>query len=89
MHSASERSHWSFEQDGEIVTQAIQPYIETDNYLVLKELAAGTLVEVLGDYKCTYADGALPAMWMVFADRRVLRHTRLLADFIVEELSRR
>jgi DNA-binding transcriptional LysR family regulator len=107
-HSESERSHWSFEHKGEIVTQAIQPYIETDNYLVLKELAlegvgiarlseemvkaefaAGTLVEVLSDYRCTYADGALPAMWIVFADRRVLRRTRLLADFIIEELSRR
>lgn len=107
-HASSERSHWSFEHAGEIVTQAIQPYIEADNYLVLKELAlkgvgiarlsdelvrepfaSGTLVEVLPDYKCAYADGALPAMWIVFADRRVLRRTRLLADFIVDELSRR
>lgn len=106
MHSSSERLHWSFEQDGEIVTQTIQPYFESDNYLVLKELAlkglgiarlaeqlnseafaAGTLVEVLPDWKCVYADGALPAMWMVFADRRILRRTRLLADFIVKEMA--
>lgn len=105
-HASSERLHWSFEHKGEIVTQAIQPYLESDNYLVLKELAlkgvgiarlaeelvreaiaAGTLVEILPDYKCVYADGALPAMWMVFADRRILRRTRLLADFIVEELA--
>jgi len=108
VHASSERSHWSFDHAGEIVTQAIQPYIEADNYLVLKELAlkgvgiarlsdelvrepfaSGALVEVLPDYKCAYADGALPAMWIVFADRRVLRRTRLLADFIVEELARR
>ncbi len=105
-HAASERLHWSFEHGGEIVTQTIQPFVESDNYLVLKELAfkgvgiarlaeelikeaisVGTLVEVLPDYKCVYADGALPAMWMVFADRRILRRTRLLADFIVEELA--
>jgi DNA-binding transcriptional LysR family regulator len=105
-HAASERLHWSFEHEGEIVTQSIEPYFESDNYLVLKELvlkgvgiarlaeelvheaiAAGTLVEVLPNYKCVYADGALPAMWMVFADRRILRRTRLLADFIIEELA--
>lgn len=107
-HASSERLHWSFEHGGETVTQAIQPYVESDNYLVLKELAlkgvgiarlaeelvqehiaSGVLVEVLADYKCIYADGGLPAMWIVFADRRVLRRTRLLADFIVEELGRR
>lgn len=107
-HSASERLDWSFEHRGETVTQPIQPYIESDNYLVLMELAlkgvgiarlseglvkehfaSGALIEVLPDYKCTYADGALPAMWIVFADRRVLRRTRLLADFIVAELTRR
>jgi DNA-binding transcriptional LysR family regulator len=105
-HATSERLHWSFEHGGEIVTQTIQPFVESDNYLVLKELAfkgvgiarlaeelikeaisVGTLVEVLPDYKCVYADGALPAMWMVFADRRILRRTRLLADFIVKELA--
>jgi DNA-binding transcriptional LysR family regulator len=107
-HASSERLHWSFEYEGETITQAIQPYVESDNYLVLKELAlkgvgiarlaaelvrehiaSGALVEILPDYKCIYADGALPAMWIVFADRRVLRRTRLLADFIVEELGRR
>jgi LysR family transcriptional activator of dmlA len=105
-HSASERLDWSFEQGGEIVTQTVQPYIEVDNYLVLKELvfeglgiarlsgalvgdalAAGTLVELMPGYRCIYADGALPAMWLVFADRKVLRRTRLLADFLVKELA--
>lgn len=105
-HSASERLDWSFERDGEIVTQTVQPYIEVDNYLVLKELvfeglgiarlsgalvgdalAAGTLVELMPGYRCIYADGALPAMWLVFADRKVLRRTRLLADFLVKELA--
>jgi len=107
-HSSSERSQWSFEHEGETITQSIQPHIEADNYVVLKELtlkgvgiarlaeelmlehfASGALVEVLPDYKCIYADGALPAMWIVFADRRVLRRTRLLADFIVDSLGRR
>jgi DNA-binding transcriptional LysR family regulator len=107
-HSSSERLDWAFEHKGETVTQAIQPYVESDNYLVLKELAlkgvgiarladelvgdhiaSGALVEVLPGYKCTYADGALPAMWMVFADRRVLRRTRLLADFIIKQMAGR
>jgi hypothetical protein len=56
---------------------------------MLEHFASGALIEVLPDYKCIYADGALPAMWIVFADRRVLRRTRLLADFIVDALGRR
>jgi LysR family transcriptional activator of dmlA len=107
-HSASERLDWSFERNGKILTQPIRPYVEVDNYLVLKELAfqglgiarlseslvreamaAGTLEELLPDDKCVYADGTLPAMWLVFADRKVLRRTRLLADFLARELVRR
>lgn len=49
-------------------------------------IAAGTLAEVLPDHKCVYADGSLPAMWVVFADRKVLHRTRLLADFLAAEL---
>lgn len=47
----------------------------------------GDLVELLPDYKCVYADGGLPAMWIIFADRRILHRTRLLADFMAAELA--
>lgn len=54
---------------------------------VQEHLALGALVEVLPDYKCVYADGGLPGVWIVLADRRVLRRTRLLADHIAGELT--
>jgi DNA-binding transcriptional LysR family regulator len=105
-HSASERLNWAFERDGEITTLRIEPYIEVDNYLVLRQLAVsgmgiarlaedsaaghlerGELVEVLPGHGCVYADGGLPAMWLIFADRRILHRTRLVADFLAKEIS--
>jgi DNA-binding transcriptional LysR family regulator len=105
-HSPGERLNWSFEHKGQIITQAIQPYIEVDSYEVLRQLAAsgmgiarlseamvseafksGELVELLPEHTCVYADGGLPAMWLIFADRRILHRTRLLADFLVAELA--
>lgn len=50
--------------------------------------ASGELIELLPDHQCVYADGGLPAMWLVFADRKILRRTRLLADFLTAELER-
>jgi len=41
---------------------------------MLEHFASGALIEVLPDYKCIYADGALPATWIVFADRRAAAH---------------
>ena len=38
-HSPGERLNWSFEHKGQIITQAIQPYIEVDSYEVLRQLA--------------------------------------------------
>jgi DNA-binding transcriptional LysR family regulator len=106
-HSPGERLNWSFEHKGQIITQAIQPYIEVDNYEVLRQLAAsgmgiarlsesmvseafksGELVELLPDHTCVYADGGLPAMWIIFADRRILHRTRLLADFLATEIAK-
>lgn len=105
-HSASERLDWAFERAGEITTLRIEPYIEVDNYLVLRQLAVagmgvarlaedaaaihverGELVEVLPDHRCVYADGGTPAMWIIFADRRILHRTRLVADFLAKEIS--
>jgi len=106
-HSSSERLNWSFQHSGQVITQAIQPYIEVDSYEVLRQLAAsgmgiarlaesmvrdafknGELVELLADHECVYADGGLPEMWIIFADRRILHRTRLLADFVADELAR-
>ena len=106
-HSPGERLNWSFEHKGQILTQAIQPYIEVDSYEVLRQLAtsgmgiarlsesmvraafaSGELIELLPDHTCVYADGGLPAMWIIFADRRILHRTRLLADFIATEMAK-
>lgn len=105
-HSASERLNWAFERDGEITTLRVEPYIEVDNYLVLRQLAVagmgiarlaedaaashlarGELVEVLPQHRCVYPDGGTPAMWIIFADRRILHRTRLIADFLAQEIS--
>jgi DNA-binding transcriptional LysR family regulator len=54
---------------------------------VLKDdLDAGSLVEVMADYKCVYSTGELPGLWIVYPNRRVLYRTRVLIDFLSKEL---
>ncbi|WP_083860119.1 LysR family transcriptional regulator [Bradyrhizobium diazoefficiens] len=107
-HSQGERLNWSFSYQGKLISQAINSYIEVDNYLSLKRLALaglgiarlaegmtkeaierGDLVEILPGYSPVYADGGLPALWIGFPDKRVLHRTRLIADFLIAELSSR
>ncbi len=62
--------------------------IRISESFVRNELKSGTLVEIMPEYKCVYADGSIPAMWLIYADRKLLQRNRLLADFLIKELSR-
>lgn len=54
--------------------------------VVSDDLAAGTLVEVITDYKSVYSTGEVPGLWLIYPNRRVLYRTRLLIDFLSREL---
>ncbi len=54
--------------------------------LVRTAIATGELVELLPGYRSIYADGDPPAMWVLFAHRRLPLRTRLFADFVAERL---
>ena len=56
--------------------------------LVLEDIRAGRLVQVLPGYRCVYPNGELPGLWLLYPSRRVPHRTRLLIDFLVESLSR-
>ncbi len=54
--------------------------------LVKDDLATGKLVQLLPQFKCVYPDGELPGLWLLYPSRRVLHRTRLLINFITENL---
>jgi len=54
--------------------------------LVRTALAEGRLVELLPQFRSIYADGDPPAMWVLFAHRRLPLRTRLFADYVAERL---
>ena len=54
--------------------------------LVRAPIADGRLVALLPDYRSVYADGDPPAMWVLFAHRRLPLRTRLFADYVAERL---
>jgi len=56
--------------------------------LVRDAIAAGRLVELLPGYRAIYADGDPPAMWVLFAHRRLPLRTRLFADYVADQLLR-
>jgi len=56
--------------------------------LVLDDLRAGRLVQVLASYKCVYPNGERPSLWILYPNRRVPYRTRLFIDFMIKSLSR-
>lgn len=56
--------------------------------LVKSDLANGNLVELLPTYRCVYSTGELPGIWIIYPNRRVLYRTRVLIDFLAEQLAR-
>ena len=56
--------------------------------LVLEDIRAGRLVQVLPAYKCVYPNGELPGLWLLYPSRRLPYRTRLFVDFMIKSLSR-
>ena len=56
--------------------------------LVLEDIRAGRLVQVLPAYKCVYPNGELPGLWILYPSRRLPYRTRLFVDFMIKSLSR-
>ena len=56
--------------------------------LVLEDIRAGRLVQVMPAYKCVYPNGELPGLWILYPSRRLPYRTRLFVDFMVKSLSR-
>lgn len=56
--------------------------------LVEPAMQAGKLVRILPTLRCVYPDGEVPGTWLLFANRRILFRTRLLADFIARSMAR-
>ena len=56
--------------------------------LMLEDIRAGRLVQILASYKCVYPDGELPGLWILYPNRRVPYRTRLFIDFMTKALSR-
>ena len=47
---------------------------------VKEDLRTGRLVQVLEEYQCVHQNGELPAVWIIYPDRRMLRRTRVFVD---------
>lgn len=56
--------------------------------VVASELADGTLVQILPDFKCVLDDGHLMATWIVFPHRDMLHRTRIFVDALIQHFQR-
>ena len=56
-------------------------------HILETELASGRLIEVLGDYVCTYPGGETPGLWLVYPQRAAPLRTRVLIEFLQRSLS--
>lgn len=56
--------------------------------MLAEDLAAGTLVPLMEDYRCVYSNSELPGLWVVYPNRKVLLRTRIVIDFLVDGLGR-
>lgn len=54
--------------------------------LVAKDIESGRLLQVMSDHQCVYPDGNLPGLWILYPNKRTLNRTRLLIDFLVENI---
>lgn len=61
--------------------------IRVSRELVQREIDRGELAVLLPGYRCVYADGSLPALWLLIADRKLPHRSRLLADMIARALA--
>lgn len=54
--------------------------------LAESDLKSGRLVQVLSGYRSVYSTGEVPGLWVLYPHRRLLHRTRLLVDFLTQEL---
>ncbi|MDO8773297.1 MAG: hypothetical protein Q7K57_32245 [Burkholderiaceae bacterium] len=54
--------------------------------LIKTELEIGMLLLVLADYDAVYPHGGPLAIWIAYADRSILKRTKLVMDFIVDHM---
>lgn len=43
-------------------------------------LRSGRLIQVLADYQCVHQNGEIPAVWIIYPHRKLLRRTRVFVD---------
>lgn len=55
---------------------------------VQNDLRSGRLIQVLADYECVHQNGDLPAVWIIYPDRRLLRRTRVFVEAFAEYMKR-
>jgi molybdate transport repressor ModE-like protein len=55
---------------------------------IQNDLRSGRLVQVLADYQCVHQNGELPAVWILYPDRRLLRRTRVFVDAFADYMKR-
>jgi len=55
---------------------------------VQNDLRSGRLTRVLADYECVHQNGDLPAVWIIYPDRKLLRRTRVFVDAFAEYMKR-
>lgn len=54
--------------------------------LVQADVEAGRLARLLPEYECVYPSGEKPGVYVLYPNRRVLHRTRLLIDFLKQNL---
>ena len=57
--------------------------------VIQDDLKAGRLVEILPKYDSVYSNGELPGLWILYPNRKVLYRTRVLINYLTEELEHR
>lgn len=51
-------------------------------------LRSGRLVQVLADYECVHQNGELPAVWIIYPHRKLLRRTRVFVEALADYMRR-
>ena len=55
---------------------------------VQNDLRSGRLVQVLSEYQCVLQNGELPAVWIIYPDRHLLRRTRVFVEAFADYMKR-
>lgn len=55
---------------------------------VKEDFRTGRLVQVLQEYQCVHQYGELPAVWILYPNRRMLRRTRIFVEAFTAYMKR-